>query len=137
MVNWGRQKRSAPDRTVVTKAQGRAVLADISTACNLGEGGFSGGWQIGFTVLINLISPVNGRAGQVNWPSGAGCFAGAHDRLGSVLNVSTDTQVHVTQTEQHNDKKNACLVARGLAPGYRIGQLLRFCKCSQLQYRRD
>src|SRR5690554_1165476 len=99
------------------------------------KGDFRGGWQIGFTVLINLISPVNGRAGQVNWPSGAGCFAGAHDRLGSVLNVSTDTQVHVTQTEQHNDKKNACLVARGLASGYWIGQFFGICQRPELQYR--
>src|SRR5690606_42134595 len=85
------------------------------------------GWHSGFIVFISLSSPVTGRAGLVNWPSGAGCFAGAHDRLGSVLNVSIDTQAHVTQTEQHDDKKNACLVARGLASGYRIGQFLRFC----------
>ena len=55
------------------------------------------------------------------WPFRTGHYDGAHDRLGNVLNVSLDTQVHVTQTEQHNDKKNACMVARGPAPGHRIG----------------
>src|SRR5690606_33183941 len=43
MDNWGRQNRSAQGRTAVTNAQGRAVLADIYSACNLGEGGFSCG----------------------------------------------------------------------------------------------